>query len=120
MSTQTLVFVERLTAPKPDWILAVVAAKGVQPVPIGVKYARCRRNGDYLIISITGVPAPDKQDYVCDLETHVHIDEIVHVDFYNNLKLAPKRQEPPAEKTDLIMPTQGEIDAAKTGKLERV
>lgn len=120
MSTETLMFVERLTASKPNWILAVVAMKGVQPVPIGVKYAKCRRSGDYLIISITGVPAPDSQTHVCDLETHCHIDEIVHVDFYSNVRAAPKQQELPTQKSDLIMPTEDEINTAKTGKLARV
>lgn len=118
MSTEIKYFVERLTAPKPDWGLALVACKGVQPIPVGRDYAKVRRAGDYLVVTILGVDAPDTKDHLCDLETHIHIDEIVHVDFYSNLRRKPEQKQP--ETPDLITPTEDQINLAKGGKLARI
>lgn len=110
MATETTYFINRLTAPKPNWELAVLYAKGVEPVPIGSGYAKVRIAGDYLIVDISKVQYPDpegKRRAIADLQIQFHMDEVVRVDFYDNVQAAPVTKVPA-----IIAPSESAVNNA--------
>lgn len=118
---EQIYFIDRLTAPKPKWTLAIIHAKGVEQCPIGSEYAKVRKVGDILVVNINDVryPDPDRQRIaMADLEVQFHIDEVVRVDFYSNLK--PVAQQPDKPIAGIDLPNETEINAAKSGKLARI
>lgn len=123
MPTEPMYFIHRLTASKPNWEMAMIYAKGVEPCPVAEGVATIRLTGETLILTVIGkVPYPDPNHQIkalCNVEIHYHIDEVVRVDFYSDLTAMPVKEVQPG-KSDLIMPNETQIDAAKTGKLERV
>jgi hypothetical protein len=131
----------RLTAPKPEWETAVIYIRGTQPFVVEKKdhgNIRWLKAEDILIIKATkmddpfnpprdpyeignGRVVPGFPGATCDLEDHIHVEEIVRVSFFSNSQVKVNADLP---QTPKILTADGENpDTAKEyaeGKMKLV
>jgi len=104
---------EKLTAPEPNWDSAFIFIKGMgDPIGIDPKNFELRwiRDQDLLIINIPRIQdpfnppteggtgpngiVPAHPGGLAELEAHIHIDEIITINFYKAIKEVPKATAP--------------------------
>jgi hypothetical protein len=80
-------FVDRLRAKDPNWEFAIIHIKGMPELPVGPGYQTWRIHEDFLIVDMPGISHPDpRAKAIADMECHIHVDEIVRIEFFTNIR----------------------------------